>query len=201
MILPDSTTSSFYGHGSDRRDHVDAITSVDNGPWDSAAGSHSSQEITTESLRNYSRPLSKSTDDKTPYKVSPPSSRYPSGADKGGNTAYVTQVEVLPSPSPIPQEAGGQYFGQASKQEDTSVSLSEKPVPSANAKSLSPPKKRVDYLAGLVAVSCLLVTGIHFCLTFATAAINPGAYFHYESELWARRTINSYFLNLIWIGK
>jgi hypothetical protein len=62
-------------------------------------------------------------------------------------------------------------------------------------------KKRVDYLAGLVALSFLLGTAIHFCLTFAPAAINPGAFVHYDSEVWARKTIDSYFLNLIWIGK
>jgi hypothetical protein len=61
-------------------------------------------------------------------------------------------------------------------------------------------KARVDYLAGLIAVSSLLVTGIHFCLTFSAAAINPGAFIHHHSEVWARKTIVSYFLNLNWIG-
>jgi hypothetical protein len=75
-------------------------------------------------------------------------------------------------------------------------------VPNPTAPSNLPAKKqRVDYLAGLVALSCMLVTAIHFCLTFAPAAINPGAYIHYKSEIWARKTIDSYFLNLIWIGK
>lgn len=60
---------------------------------------------------------------------------------------------------------------------------------------------QVDHLAGLVAFSALLVTAIHFCLTFAPAAINPGDFAHYDSEVWARKTIGSYFLNLIWIGR
>ena len=75
-------------------------------------------------------------------------------------------------------------------------------APNPTAPSKLPAKKqRVDYLAGLVALSCMLVTAIHFCLTFTPAAINPGAYIHYKSETWARKTIDSYFLNLIWIGK
>lgn len=77
-------------------------------------------------------------------------------------------------------------------------------APSVPAKpatnGLPAPKKRVDYLAGLVAVSSLLVTGIHFCLTFIPATINPGAFMHYKSEIWARKTIDSFLLNLIWIG-
>lgn len=60
--------------------------------------------------------------------------------------------------------------------------------------------KRVDYLAGLVALSSLLVTAIHFSLTFIPAAINPGTYYHYKSELWAKKIIEPYLLNLIWIG-
>ena len=77
----------------------------------------------------------------------------------------------------------------------------QSPSPSAQAGGgLPTSKQRVDYLAGLVALSSLLVTAIHFCLTFTSAAINPGAFEHYSSEIWARKTINPYFLNLIWIG-
>jgi hypothetical protein len=61
-------------------------------------------------------------------------------------------------------------------------------------------KKRVDYLAGLVALSCLLVTAVHFNLTFASAAIDPTTYVHYPSEVWARRIITPFLLNLNWIG-
>lgn len=67
-------------------------------------------------------------------------------------------------------------------------------------KNLPAPKKRVDYLAGLVAVSSLLVTAIHFNLTFVYGTLNAGAYTHYVSETVARKFINSYFLNLLWIG-
>ena len=62
-------------------------------------------------------------------------------------------------------------------------------------------KERIDHLAGLVTLSALLVTAIQFCLTFSPGTINPEANVHYESEIWARLTINSYLLNLIWFGK
>ena len=70
----------------------------------------------------------------------------------------------------------------------------------AGATKLPAAKQRVDYLAGLVALSSLLVTAIHFGLTFMPAVIDPGADVHYESEVWARKTINPFLLNLIWIG-
>ena len=66
--------------------------------------------------------------------------------------------------------------------------------------SLPVTAKRVDYLAGLVALSSLLVTAIHFSLTFIPAAVNPGAFYHYRSEIWAKKIIDPYLLNLIWIG-
>lgn len=74
------------------------------------------------------------------------------------------------------------------------------PKPTDTTPPLASAKKRVDYLAGLVALSSLLVAGIHFALTFVSASINPGAYMHYKSEIWARKTVTLYLLNLIWIG-
>lgn len=97
---------------------------------------------------------------------------------------------------------------KASKEENTTitelkdVTAQRDPAPNADGTAAAAPaaKKRVDYLAGLVAISSLLVTQIHFGLTFIPAAINPGAYLHYESEIWARKTVTPYLLNLIWIG-
>ena len=83
----------------------------------------------------------------------------------------------------------------------TECNASARPVTAANLPTLLANKERVDYLAGLVAFSSLLVTGILFCLTFVPATINPGAFTHYQSEMISRKIIGSYFLNLIWIGK
>jgi hypothetical protein len=61
-------------------------------------------------------------------------------------------------------------------------------------------KERIDYLAGLVACSCLLVTAVHFILTFVPAAITQTTNIHYDSEVWARKIISPFLLNLNWIG-
>lgn len=73
-------------------------------------------------------------------------------------------------------------------------------APGYQPASLLPSEERVDYLAGLLVFSCLLGTAIQFNLTFAAASINPSVFVHYSSEVWARKTITAYFLNLNWIG-
>ena len=60
---------------------------------------------------------------------------------------------------------------------------------------------RVDYLAGLLVFSCILVTAIQFSLTFSPASVDPGADPHYKTETWVRKTIGAYFLNLVWVGE
>jgi Glycosyl hydrolases family 16 len=60
-------------------------------------------------------------------------------------------------------------------------------------------EKRTDYLIGLVAVSCFLITTTNFSLTFIPAAIDPINFDHYPSEIWARKTIAPFFLNPNWI--
>ncbi|KAK5020530.1 hypothetical protein LTR16_000989, partial [Cryomyces antarcticus] len=68
------------------------------------------------------------------------------------------------------------------------------------ATGLQPPKKRVEYLAGVIAISSIIVTQIHFYLTFLPAVVKPFAPVHYVSELWAYKIIAPYLLNLSWIG-
>lgn len=60
--------------------------------------------------------------------------------------------------------------------------------------------QRVDYLAGLITFSVLLITAQYFCLTYVFDAINAAGQTRYYSSLIARKTINEYFLNPIWIG-
>ena len=62
------------------------------------------------------------------------------------------------------------------------------------------PAKRVDYLAGFIAMSAVLVTMNHFGLTFWAAVIIPSVEPHYHSEIIARRTFATYFLDPLWIG-
>ncbi|KAK5132949.1 hypothetical protein LTR08_008312 [Meristemomyces frigidus] len=65
-----------------------------------------------------------------------------------------------------------------------------------------PPTKRIDYLAGLVAVACLGVTLHHFCQTFwpwVTNGYGPSA--HYvKAEKWLQIFLGSYLLTSLWIG-
>ena len=62
------------------------------------------------------------------------------------------------------------------------------------------PRQRVDYLAGFIAISAILVTFNHFGQTFWDSVINPAARPHYPSETWARKTFATYFLDPLWIG-
>ncbi|WPG99057.1 Hypothetical protein R9X50_00186200 [Acrodontium crateriforme] len=61
-------------------------------------------------------------------------------------------------------------------------------------------RTRVDYLAGLVAVCSLLVSCTHFILTFVPSVIEEYLDSHYQSESWARKTIEPFFFNDIWVG-
>ena len=61
-------------------------------------------------------------------------------------------------------------------------------------------KPRVDHLAGLATICTLLVTAIHFALTFVAGSVEPGTFTHYSSEVVARNSVSTMFLNIIWIG-
>jgi hypothetical protein len=61
-------------------------------------------------------------------------------------------------------------------------------------------RQRVDYLAGFISISAILVTLNHFGQTYWDSVINPAARAHYISETWARKTFASYFLDPLWIG-
>ena len=61
-------------------------------------------------------------------------------------------------------------------------------------------EQRIEYLAGLLVVSSLLVTAINFNLTYVYGDIVPDRFAHSHSEEVARKTITPFFLNQIWIG-
>ncbi|KAF2792669.1 glycoside hydrolase family 16 protein [Melanomma pulvis-pyrius CBS 109.77] len=79
------------------------------------------------------------------------------------------------------------------------VTESTMPAPRMRAHP-PPPHERIDYLAGLVAVCALLVTVMHFGLTFVPGMVVPGAPIHYKSEFWARQIISPFILNQMWLG-
>ena len=141
-------------------------------------------------------------------KASDDDSMSKSGTPREDRIAFVDELTTY-SPSakdlkPAPRDAKltPSSGGDTGESEADKLDKTVCPPPTENErpKNLPAAKKRVDYLAGLVAVSSLLVTAIHFSLTFAIGAINAGAFKHYHSEEVARKTVTPFLLNLLWIG-
>jgi hypothetical protein len=101
---------------------------------------------------------------------------------------------------------GRKSFESSEKLKQAIVTAHEVPSHSTPALSstlpprTSAPPKRIDYLAGLVAISCIGVTLIHFTLTFIPYAGGLGYGRHYKSELYSRWSATPILLNPIWIG-
>lgn len=79
------------------------------------------------------------------------------------------------------------------------VTESALPAPRMRAQP-PPPRQRIDYLAGLVALCAIVVTVMHFGLTFVPAIVIPGAPQHAESEYWAQKIVAPFILNQMWLG-
>ena len=84
--------------------------------------------------------------------------------------------------------------------EEKKVEFKPAPAPAVGGKPGIPAAHRVDYLAGFISLSAILVTVNHFGLTFWAGVIIPSVRPHYQSEIWARKTIANYFLDPLWIG-
>ncbi|KAF1358095.1 hypothetical protein EJ07DRAFT_126129 [Lizonia empirigonia] len=54
--------------------------------------------------------------------------------------------------------------------------------------------------AGLVALCAIVVTIMHFGLTFVPAIVIPGAPQHARSEYWAQKIVAPFILNQMWLG-
>lgn len=79
------------------------------------------------------------------------------------------------------------------------VTESALPAPRMRAQPPSP-RERIDYLAGLVALCAIVVTVMHFGLTFVPAIVIPGAPQHARSEYWAQKIVAPFILNQMWLG-
>jgi hypothetical protein len=79
------------------------------------------------------------------------------------------------------------------------VTESAMPAPRMRAQP-PPPRERIDYLAGLVALCAVVVTVMHFGLTFVPAIVIPGAPQHAASEWWAQKIVAPFILNQMWLG-
>jgi hypothetical protein len=78
--------------------------------------------------------------------------------------------------------------------------VTEKPPPREEVKPVLETKQRVDYLAGLTAVTAIIVSLDHFFSTFVPAVTFPGGPTHYKSDVWVNKYMAPYFLNQIWVG-
>ena len=80
------------------------------------------------------------------------------------------------------------------------VAIGSGPAPTDSSPTARPvARQRVDYLAGLVAFCSTVVSLTHYMLTFLPATIEPGAFAHYPSEIWARKTVGWFFFNEVWV--
>ena len=79
--------------------------------------------------------------------------------------------------------------------------VTESAFPAPRMKPQPPaPRDRVDYLAGLVALCAVIVTVMHFGLTFVPAIVIPDAPQHAKSEWWAQKIVAPFILNQMWLG-
>jgi hypothetical protein len=85
----------------------------------------------------------------------------------------------------------------ASKVHMSTVVESAMPAPRM---AVHPPRQRIDYLAGLVAICSILVTVMHFGLTYVPALVIPGGPIHSKSEYWAQKIVSPFILNQMWLG-
>ncbi|RMZ86059.1 hypothetical protein DV737_g5, partial [Chaetothyriales sp. CBS 132003] len=104
-----------------------------------------------------------------------------------------------------------QHGGHTGPESSTINLIFPKPEPKAKVESdktgtpenkagKPPPVQRVDYLAGFIGLSAIMVTLNHFALTFIPAVIESNVPHHYKSEYWARMTIATYIFDALWIG-
>lgn len=173
------------------------------------------------SYNTLSLPPYKGTQTPAPQYQTPAASRRPSLSNMSQNpfnAAFGTNngessrrpsihVPEPTSPAPATEAAVPEVNEQAVSTEAQATAVEtakDKAAEAANAPnaaaaaSAKPP--RIDYLAGFISISCLLVTANHFGQTYFDAVISPSADAHYHSEEVARKTFATYFLDPLWIG-
>ena len=104
-----------------------------------------------------------------------------------------TSTSSVPSAkSPVAPEVAAVDFPKESPEVSENVTKAFPEIPEGGT--------RVHYLAGLLVISCLLVTAINFNLTFVYGDLMSDGFDHSHSQVVARKTVNSFLLNPIWIG-
>lgn len=152
----------------------------------------------------------------TPYVLSPFNSTLDLGKD--GLPTLTESNSFSPSGSEMsPIMANGQkgYLNNVGSEQTIAVlhnsqqttdkiqmeTVTESALPAPRMRAQPPsPRERVDYLAGLVALCSVIVTVMHFGLTFVPAIVIPGAPQHAKSEYWAQKIVAPFILNQMWLG-
>ncbi|PSN64861.1 hypothetical protein BS50DRAFT_555040 [Corynespora cassiicola Philippines] len=151
---------------------------------------------------------------RAPWRKQPkPSGHGPAPAENGATEEKKDQNEknpfeaaeyTLPSqgalvPSTVVSRAGSSDYGYSASGDDLAIEragVSAGPSEWGGSTHGGPS----HYLAGLVALCALLVTVMHFGLTFVPAMVIPGAPLHYKSEYYANLIIAPFILNQMWLG-
>ncbi|KAF2810382.1 uncharacterized protein BDZ99DRAFT_462958 [Mytilinidion resinicola] len=131
------------------------------------------------------------------------------------SSRFNTTRENIPLPD-IHQNQVAEYQKSAGMTSEKTLEVHEPPADGADGKipmstvteSALPaprmvvhaPRQRIDYLAGLVAICALLVTVMHFGLSYVPAIVIPGAPLHHKSEYWAQKIVSPFVLNQMWLG-
>jgi hypothetical protein len=112
------------------------------------------------------------------------------------STFNIRRQEEFPPPLPGHDSQNG-----APENKIHMETVTETALPAPRMRPQPPaPRQRIDHLAGLTAMCSLVVTVMHFGLTFVPAMVSPGAPAHHPSETWAQRIIGPFLLNQMWLG-
>ena len=141
------------------------------------------------------------------FRSGSPSRHTPSVA--GGQSIATTLIDVTrkrehENPDvilPVPNFTGEAATGKQDTLQKAGQSLlkAAAPLPKPSPSNI-PMESHPDSLTGLLVVCSMVVTTVDFALTFIPALIEPYANSHYMSEVWARKTMSSFFLTFNWIG-
>ncbi|KAF2717827.1 glycoside hydrolase family 16 protein [Polychaeton citri CBS 116435] len=140
----------------------------------------------------------------TPNRLSAFERSDPNGTDQiepsANKVVYSPAISGTATPNPDLASFTGQKAATVAATEAQAEGAVAAANPGAKPPPMAPVRNRVDYLAGLVALCSLLVSCTHFILTFVPSVIMEYLPRHYDSELWARKTIEPFFFNEIWVG-
>lgn len=113
------------------------------------------------------------------------------------------EKQFLPHEPPAPQDesVAKELMQPPPVPDGMTGAASAEPMTAQPAKAPNAPQQRIDYLAGLVAICCLMVTLRHFSLTFWPYVVTgQGNIKHFPADKWLSPILGPYLLTPLWIG-